>query len=95
MGLPDLSPERTTMLIAAIVGGATAGLLASVLGRHAGTAWAAFFGAAWIASVFLSEVVTDTIGLSVAGAALVSFAAAKVLHDVTGFLERQEVRATL
>jgi hypothetical protein len=95
MELPHLSQERTTMLIAAIIGGVTAGLLASILGRHAGTAWAAFFGAAWIASVFLSEVVTDTISLTVAGAALVSFGAAKVLHDATGFLERREVRATL
>ena len=50
--------------------------------------------AAWIIGVFYLEVVADDISLSVAGAALVSFGSAKVLHDVTGFLERQDVRAS-
>ena len=83
------------MIIAAILGGVGAGLLCSILGRHAGTLWAALYGAAWIIGVFYLEVVADEISLSVAGAALVSFGGAKVLHDITGFLERQDVRASI
>ena len=82
------------MIIAAILCGVVAGLLCSILGRHAGTLWAVLYGATWILGVFYLEVVADEISLSVAGAALVSFGAAKVLHDVTRFLERQEVRAS-
>ena len=37
---------------------------------------------------------TFTLVASVLGAALVSFGGAKVLHDVTGFLER-ELRTTI
>ena len=48
-----------------------------------------------VIGVFYLEVVADEISLSVAGAALVSFGSAKVLHDITGFLERQEVRASI
>jgi hypothetical protein len=44
--------------------------------------------------VIYSEVIADDIGLTVAGAALVSFGSAKVLHDTTGFLERKGARAT-
>jgi hypothetical protein len=83
------------MIIAAIIGGAVAGLLGSILGRHAGTMWAALYAATFIIGVFYSEVIADNISLSVAGAALVSFGGAKVLHDVTGFLERREVRTTI
>ena len=82
------------MVIAAIICGVLVGLLGSILGRHAGTLWAALFGATWIIGVGYAEVVADTIGLGVAGAALVSFGGAKVLHDVTGFLERADVRST-
>ena len=82
------------MIITAIICGVVAGLLGSILGRHAGTMWAALYAAAWIIGVFYAEVIADSISLSVAGAALVSFGSAKVLHDVTGFLERREVRST-
>jgi hypothetical protein len=82
------------MFIAAIICGVTVGLLGSILGRHAGTLWATLLGAVWIIGVGYSEVVADTIGLGVAGAALVSFGGAKVLHDLTGFLEHAEVRST-
>jgi hypothetical protein len=81
------------MFIAAIACGVVAGLLGSILGRHAGTIWAALFGAVWIVGIFYSEVIADKISLSVAGAALVSFGSAKVLHDITGFLERREARS--
>jgi hypothetical protein len=81
-------------MIIAIICGVVAGLLCSVLGRHAGTMWAALYAAAWILGVFYLEVIADNISLSVAGAALVSFGGAKVLHDVTGFLERNPVRTT-
>ena len=50
--------------------------------------------AAWIIGVFYAEVIADNISLTVAGAALVSFGSAKVLHDVTGFLERPDARST-
>ena len=82
------------MIIAAIICGAVAGLLGSILGRHAGTSWAVLYAATWILGVFYAEVIADSMSLSVAGAALVSFGSAKVLHDVTGFLERQEARST-
>jgi len=82
------------MVIAAIICGVLVGLLCSILGRHAGTLWAALLGAVWIIGVGYSEVVADTIGLGVAGAALLSFGGAKVLHDVTGFLERADVTST-
>ena len=82
------------MIIAAIIGGVVAGLLGSVLGRHAGTMWAVLYTAALVIGVFYSEVIADDISLSVDGAVLVSFGSAKVLHDVTGFLERRAVRTT-
>jgi hypothetical protein len=89
----DIDKEKH-MFVAAIVCGAVAGLLGSILGRHAGTLWASLFGVTWIAGVLYSEVIADKISLGVAGAALVSFGSAKVLHDVTGFLERREARST-
>jgi len=82
------------MIIAAVICGVVAGLLCSILGRHAGNWWAALLAGVWILGVFYSEVMADNISLSVAGAALVSFGSAKVLHDVTGFLERRGVRTT-
>jgi hypothetical protein len=82
------------MFITAIVCGVVAGLLGSILSRHAGTMWAVLFGATWIVGILYSVVIADKISLSVAGAALVSFGSAKVLHDVTGFLERREARST-
>ena len=82
------------MIIAAIICGVVTGFLGSILGRHAGTVWAALYAAVWIIGVCYSEVIADSISLSVAGAALVSFGSAKVLHDVTGFMERREVRTT-
>ena len=82
------------MFIAAIFAGVVVGLVGSILGRHAGTTWAAVYAAAWIIGVVYSEVIADSISLRVAGAALVSFGGAKVLHDVTGFLERREVRTS-
>jgi hypothetical protein len=82
------------LTIAALLCGVVAGLLCSIVGRHAGTLWAALYAAAWIIGVFYLEVVADDISLTVAGAALVSFGSAKVLHDVTGFLERRDVRST-
>jgi hypothetical protein len=82
------------MIIAAIIAGVAAGLLGSIIGRHASTLWSALYGAAWIIGVLYSEVIADDIGLSVAGAALVSFGGAKILHDVTGFLERPDASRT-
>jgi hypothetical protein len=90
--LPDLRDEEKTMLITVIICGAVAGLLCSILGRHAGTLWAALFAAPWIIGILYWEVIADRISVAVAGAALVSFGGVKVLHDVTGFLERREVR---
>ncbi len=82
------------MIIAAVICGVVAGLLCSILGRHAGTWWAVLYAGVWIIGVCYSELIADNISLSVAGAALVSFGSAKVLHDVTRFLERQDVRTT-
>lgn len=82
------------MFIAAIICGVVVGLLCSILGRHAGTMWATLYATVWIVGIFYAEVIADDISLSVAGAALVSFGGAKALHDVTGLLERREVRTT-
>lgn len=82
------------MIIAAVICGVVAGLLCSILGRHAGTWWAVLYAGVWIIGVCYSELIADNISLSVAGAALVSFGSAKVLHDVTRFLERRDVRTT-
>jgi hypothetical protein len=82
------------MIIEAIICGVVAGLLGSILGRHAGTVWAVVYAGTWIIGVCYSEVIADSISLSVAGATLVSFGSAKVLHDVTGFLERQDSRTS-
>ena len=61
------------MFIAAIICGVATGLLDSILGRHAGTVWAVLYAAVWIIGVCYSDVIADSISLSVAGAALVSF----------------------
>jgi len=82
------------MLILAIICGVVSGLLCSIMGRHAGTMWAAIYATAYLLGVIYSEVIADDIGLTVAGATLVSFGSAKVLNDTTDFLERKGARAT-
>ena len=80
------------MMIAAIVGGVGAG----PAGQHprpprGHPVGQRSTGRPGSSVVFYLEVVADDdISLSVAGAALASFGSAKVLHDVTGFLERPD-----
>ena len=82
------------MMILAIICGVVTGLLCSILGRHAGTMWAVLYGAVFVLGIAYSQFVADDISYSVASAALVSFGSAKVLHDITRFLERPDVRTT-